>query len=74
MRLTYTSCSDIATGLNGLKGFNIVAAQALLTPDPDGSNFRGVANLPNPSIVAFELVRLPTELIRKARHAHDSAG
>jgi hypothetical protein len=48
--------ADPVKGLNGLKGFEIIAAQALVTPDPDGSNFRGVANLPNPSIVAFELV------------------
>jgi hypothetical protein len=42
-------------GLNQLKGFNILQAQVLTTPDADGNNFKGVANLPNPSIVAFQL-------------------
>ena len=57
---TLPTCKlTLNTGLNELKGFNILAAQALVTPDPDGSNFRGVANLPNPSIVSFELVSMP---------------
>ncbi|KIW02270.1 uncharacterized protein PV09_06420 [Verruconis gallopava] len=42
-------------GLNQLKGFSILAAQALVTPEADGTNFKGTANLPNPSLVGFEL-------------------
>jgi hypothetical protein len=43
-------------GLNALKGFSILAAQALVIPEADGSNFKGTVNLPNPSVVGFELV------------------
>jgi hypothetical protein len=49
-------CRLTGPGLNRLKGFNIIAAQALTTPEADGTNFKGTVNLPNPSVVGFELV------------------
>ncbi|OBT84247.1 hypothetical protein VE02_07685 [Pseudogymnoascus sp. 03VT05] len=43
------------TGINGFKGLKVTKANISLTPDSAGDNFHGFANIPNPSVLTFEV-------------------
>ncbi|OBT68424.1 hypothetical protein VE03_02844 [Pseudogymnoascus sp. 23342-1-I1] len=43
------------TGINGFEGLEVTKANITLTTDALGNNFRGFANIPNPSALTFEV-------------------
>lgn len=43
------------TGINGFKGLEVTKANITLSNDARGNNFRGFADIPNPSILTFEV-------------------
>lgn len=53
-KVTFKKTVTLA-GINGFKGLEVTKANVSLTSDSRGDNFHGYANIPNPSILTFEV-------------------